>query len=199
MGDGIHGGVAEARSVDQPLPTILTRDRLGVAIPIVQPFIVPQFGERAGQAPRVHDVTTPMPTVTNHGAGALVNPTLIEVNHGGGDEGRVRSVDGPLSTITTKRGSALVEPVIEPHAGDVDPRRLVSIDGVVHVLDIRFRMLSNRELARAMGFDDDEAEYEFAGNQGEVTRQIGNAVSVATAAALVTAILGGEAEAEGAA
>lgn len=50
-------------------------------------------------------------------------------------------------------------------------------------------MLRNRELARAMGFDDEESRYEFCGTQTEVTRQIGNAVSVALASALVEALL----------
>lgn len=67
-------------------------------------------------------------------------------------------------------------------------RAIRDIDGVPHLLDIRFRMLSNRELARAMGFDD-EAEYQFTGNVGQVTRQIGNAVAVNVAAALVRAVL----------
>jgi hypothetical protein len=73
---------------------------------------------------------------------------------------------------------------------DVDPRRLVEIDGKLWVLDIRFRMLKNKELARAMGFDDEEQRYEFSGTQTQITKQIGNAVSVRTAAALVGAILG---------
>jgi DNA (cytosine-5)-methyltransferase 1 len=52
-------------------------------------------------------------------------------------------------------------------------------------MDIRFRMLQPHELAAAMGFTD----YEFAGNKTEKVRQIGNAVPVNTAKALVKAIL----------
>ncbi len=186
-----YGPKAEARDVASPLPTILTRDRLGLATPIAEPFLVPQFGERDGQLPRVHSVNAPMPAVTSHGAGALVNPSLVQVNHAGESEGRVQSVEVPLPTVTAKRSVALIEPTAVPAvAGDIDPRRLVSINGQPYLLDIRFRMLQNRELARAMGFDDAEVEYEFTGNIGEVTRQIGNAVAVGTAAALVTAIFG---------
>ena len=71
----------------------------------------------------------------------------------------------------------------------IDPRRCVIIDGRPAVLDIRFRMLRNSELARAMGFDDDESQYEFRGTVSEVTKQIGNAVPVKLAEALVSAIL----------
>lgn len=74
-------------------------------------------------------------------------------------------------------------------AGSAAPRRLVEIDGRLHQLDIRYRMLSNRELASAMGFHETEAEYEFAGNQAEVTKQIGNAVLIPLAEALVTAVI----------
>lgn len=51
-------------------------------------------------------------------------------------------------------------------------------------------MLSNAELARAMGFTDEEHDYQFTGNSSEVTKQIGNAVPVNTAHALVAATLG---------
>ena len=42
------------------------------------------------------------------------------------------------------------------------------MDGHPYLLDIRFRMLQNPELARAMGFDDEETTYEFVGNVSEV-------------------------------
>lgn len=51
-------------------------------------------------------------------------------------------------------------------------------------------MLSNSELARAMGFTYDEHGYEFTGNSSGVARQIGNAVPGHTAYALVKATLG---------
>lgn len=88
---------------------------------------------------------------------------LVEVNHGGGGD-RVRSVQDPLGTVTAKRGVGLATPTATPAHDSIDPRRIEQIGAVPHLLGIRFRMLTNRELARAMGFDDDEAEYEFTGN-----------------------------------
>ena len=76
-----------------------------------------------------------------------------------------------------------------PQTEAVDLRRLVAIDGALHLLDIRFRMLNNDELARASGFGDGEKPYEFVGNKTQITRQIGNAVPVNLAAALVEAAL----------
>ena len=75
---------------------------------------------------------------------------------------------------------------------EIDPRRVVFLDGSPYLLDIRFRMLQNTELAKAMGFEDEETAYEFYGNVAEVTKQIGNAVPVHLASALVKAILGGD-------
>ena len=57
------------------------------------------------------------------------------------------------------------------------------------LLDIGSRMLENRKLAKAMGFDGEARSYKFRGNKGEVTKQIGEAVPVHLAAARVRATL----------
>jgi site-specific DNA-cytosine methylase len=67
--------------------------------------------------------------------------------------------------------------------------RRVWVDDCAMYVDIRFRMLTNRELSRAMSFDDEDYEYVFTGSQEEVTRMIGNAVPVRTARALCGAML----------
>ena len=156
------GNGGYARPTGQPIPTLTTVNDMCLATPRVDPFIVPKFGEWEGQEPRVHSVEDPVPAVTSRGAGSLVSPILVE------------------SILKQAREA------------DVDPRRVVFVDGRPYLLDIRFRMLQNPELARAMGFEDDEASYEFIGNVTEVTKQIGNAVPVHVAAALVKAALGEE-------
>ena len=191
-----YGG-SDAASVDDPLPTVTTRARHALANPaiielahgngplddrgndhrvhsidqplrsittvpglgLVQPYMAPNFGEAPNQQPRVHNIDDPTPAVTGKGAGNLVTPTLVW---------------------------ALVQEATE--AG-IDPRRIVFLNGEPFFLDIRFRMLENAELARAMGFEDEETSYEFVGNVGQVTKQIGNAVPVNLAAALVRAAL----------
>ena len=50
-------------------------------------------------------------------------------------------------------------------------------------------MLEPHELAAAMGFNTNEAEYEFAGTKTQKIKQIGNAVSVSKMKAYVTAIM----------
>jgi len=193
-----YGPDAEARPVSEPIGTIPTKDRWGLAEPTAQPWIQPHWNEREGQLPRIHSIEDPVPAVTSRGAGSLVEPVLIQTDQTGSNGDCVRPVDMPLPTQHTKRNLGLVQPSIGllqptlvqlPAGVRVDPRRLVVIDGILYVLDIRYRMLKNPELARAMGFEDAESKYEFTGSQTEITKQIGNAVPVNLAAALVTASL----------
>lgn len=102
------------RSVDDPIPTVATKG----AIALVEPFIVPFFGERAGQDPRVHDINQPLPTVTGQGAGALVQPFIIPLNHGK-DDTRTHSVEKPMPTITSFDAWGVVQPFVVPidHTG----------------------------------------------------------------------------------
>jgi len=154
-----------ARRDDQPLATISTAGAIAVieavAHAIPTPFLVPQFGEREGQSPRVHSVDAPLPAVTSHGAGALVVPILTPVmvpRHG-------------------TDGSADADGV------------LALIDGQLYRLDIRFRMLEPRELARAMSLDDGDATYVFTGTKTAAKIMIGNAVPVRTARALIRSMM----------
>lgn len=217
-------GRSDAAAIAVPAPTITTKAQLALAEGSVIPtqpnggsrangdslaraeagpdaFLVPQFGERPNQAPRTHGLDAPLPTVTSHGAGALVEPEIsaFVVNQHQdkpGTEPRPRSGEQSLPTITAGGGQeAIVESILRQVANDESLRlaleqgRVAIIDGRPFVLDIRFRMLSNAELARAMGFEDEESSYEFVGTQTDVTRQIGNAVPVNCAAALVDAIM----------
>ena len=153
------GNGSYTRPTDKPVPTLTTKADTCLATPIAKPYIVPNFGERDGQEARVHDIDGPVPAVTSRGAGSLVSPLLVE-------------------------------PILKQvREANVDPRRVVFVDGCPYLLDVRFRMLQNSELARAMGFEDEETEYEFVGTIAEVTKQIGNAVPVHLAAALVKAAL----------
>jgi len=177
------GQEPRSRGVDKPVPAVTGRG----AGNLVEPVLL-QTDQTGSNGICVRPVEQPVPTLVTKKNLALAEPVMIEVNHGG-DGDRSKPLEEPLPTVTTKRNIGLAEPVLIAAAGDeIDPRRLVQVDGVPHILDIRFRMLNNRELARAMGFDNQEAEYEFVGTIAEVTKQIGNAVPVNLAAALVKAI-----------
>jgi len=194
-------GTGKVRSVDRPLPTVTGQGgHVGLAQPFLlphdqfragnpsklvdgvdrpmrtigasnggdnylcTPFLVPHYGERKGQRPRTHSVDRPVPTVPGTKPPAsLCTPFLVGYygNH------TLSHVGRPVGTVTTKDRFALVTP-----------------DGVA--MDIFFRMLQPRELARAQGFPED---YAFIGTKGDIVKQIGNAVPVNTAEALCAAAL----------
>lgn len=136
---------AVPRSVNEPIRTVTTAKGgdQAVAIPVIEggaPFLVPNFGERAGQTPRTHSVDEPLPTITASG-----HLQLAELA-GAACSGEVR-------------------------------------------IDINYRMLHWRELARATSFDDGDEVYDFAGTATEITKQIGNAVPNRTSQALVRALM----------
>lgn len=95
---------------DRPLsPKTMRRIEAGLRKFGLKDFIIPQFGERAGQEPRTHDLDQPAPSVTSHGAGALIQPFILPQHSSNGP----RSIEDPAPTVTTtSRGVALVEPFI---------------------------------------------------------------------------------------
>lgn len=132
----------------RPLPTITAADDHAV----VTPFLVPtNYGEREGQRPRTHAISSPLPTLVGSGAHAVVSPFLVKYNRTGGplDPG------DPIDTITA-----------------IDRFGLVHGQGIGDVL---FRMLQPHELAAGMGFPEG---YRFRGTRSDVVKQIGNAVEV---------------------
>ena len=159
---GIHSNAAyEPES--RPLHTVTAKNSDGH---LVTPYLVPYKSEREGQAPRTHGIDDPYPTVTATGSDPYVTQPFLVEYYGNSDE---QPIDEPLPTVTTKDRHALVVPDLFPWG-----------------LDIRYRMLQPQELAAAQGFPED---YEFVGNKTETTEQIGNAVPVNLAKALVKELL----------
>ena len=110
----------------------------------------------------------PLPTVTcaNRGELAFIAAQFGERD---GQSPRIHNLDDPAPTPCATGRINLVEPAAD--------------------YDILFRMLEPRELAAAMGFNTDEATYEFTGTKTEQIKQIGNAVSVNKMRACVAAIM----------
>ena len=104
-----YGANDGCKPVDDPLDTVVSKDRFGLVVPVthaggsnraINPddtplptataanrgelaFIAAQFGEREGQAPRVHDLGQPSPSVTATGHMNLVEA----IGEAAGDEG----------------------------------------------------------------------------------------------------------------
>jgi DNA (cytosine-5)-methyltransferase 1 len=185
------GSGETCNTADNALPTITSKARFGMVVPVtnsnggpgprdvadpVPTMTTAKGGEFAVVMPithhddsdRVRDTSDPLPTVTGAHRGELA---FITAQHGEreGQAPRVHSVDEPTPTIAA--------------TGHVD--LVVSTDGY----DILFRMLEPHELAAAMGFTGDDQEYEFSGTKTDQIKQIGNAVSVAKMKACVGALM----------
>ncbi len=153
-----------SRSIDDPLPTITGSPHIA----LVEPFIMPVNHGKNDK--RSYSLNEPMPTVTSVDAWSLVEPFLVEYY----GTGSATSVDEPLKTQTGRDRFGLVQPMIFKHGGKT------------FLLDIHFRMLQPRELARAMSFP---KSYKFRGSREQVVKQIGNAVPVQMATALCKSTL----------
>lgn len=65
-----------------------------------RPFLVPTgYGERDGQAPRVHDIRKPMPTAVGSTKQALVSASLIQYHTEKSENARTCSLENPMQTI----------------------------------------------------------------------------------------------------
>ncbi|HEX3884789.1 MAG TPA: DNA cytosine methyltransferase [Stellaceae bacterium] len=122
---GKHLGVAEAfvfpanqgagrargiRSADEPLSTILTRDGLAAA----EPLLLPQ-----GSNQPTRSLDEPLPTLVTHGKPAIVEPLLLRIDMGGAKTLGTRNTQDPLYTITTAGGIGIAEPfLLGQHAGN---------------------------------------------------------------------------------
>jgi DNA (cytosine-5)-methyltransferase 1 len=103
---------ANVRGLDEPLGTLTTKSRAeGLVAP--EAFLIPNFGERPTQQPRVHSLEDPLPTVTSHGAGGLVQSEAFLVPKDQGWQGDyVRDLDSPVGTVQTTSVDHLALPSI---------------------------------------------------------------------------------------
>ena len=80
-----------------------------------KPFIVPTgYGERKGQAPRVHDIDAPVPTVVGTGKENLCRPLLAPVTATNTSNSVGATVGEPMNTVRTGGGGGqmLVTPFL---------------------------------------------------------------------------------------
>ena len=191
-------GSQRSSSLCSPLPTQDTSNRFGM----VEPFII-ATNQTGGNGSYVRSSSRPLPTLVTKANQAVVESFVVTVNNG--ESGtmcrQAKSVNEPLGTVTGSMGEAVCEPFIVCYYGTnnmsaVDaplptamtkPRfGLIEANVTHYMLDIRFRMLQPRELARAQGFSD---SYQFSGNREQVVKQIGNAVPPGIAKALLSGML----------
>lgn len=202
------GSGQTAKPASEPLDTVPTKPRFGLAQPVL---IRGGHGDDGHTADgRVVDSSEPLPTVTGSNEIGIAQAVVVSTSHSSA-AGVPRSAAEPLRTITTAKGGdmAVAAPFLVPNFGERpgqaprthaidEPLPTVAATGHIQIaepaadgyrIDILYRMLNWRELARAMSFDDEGQIYDFAGNATQITKQIGNAVPGRTAKALIKALL----------
>lgn len=190
-----------ANGLGNPIPTVDASNRYG----LISGQLVEYFSTG-----RAIDVMEPLHTVTSRDREALVAAHVVEFK--GQDIGQ--AADVPLRTVTASAGEfAVCNTVLAKHDGrDLrhwpeirellnrycgytlaeDDVILLVIGGVAYyIADITLRMLTPRELYKAMGFPDDYViDTDFRGNPYPKSQQVarcGNAVCPPLASAMVRA------------
>lgn len=74
VGVGGRAGQSPPRGLDEPLHTVTAKADRAIAVPT----LIPRYGERDGQAPRVRDVAEPHPTVVPHGNGGDLAAAFLQ-------------------------------------------------------------------------------------------------------------------------
>lgn len=157
-----HYTGAVGSSLEAPLGTVTAIDHHS----LVAAHVSKLYGTSTGSG-----LDEPLHTITGQGGKhALVAAFLLKFY---GQGGQWSGVDEPMHTIVTKARMGLV---------------ITEIDGEEYVVvDIGFRMLEPRELARAQGLPDD---YEITGTKEQQIARIGNSVCPDVPRALVLANMG---------
>ncbi len=115
----------QGASVEEPMPTVTANGhnkRAGCGIPlgVVAPTLIPRYGERPGQEPRVRDIEEPMPTVVPTGNGAqVVSAHLMTMRNSGKP---FNGADEPTHTVTAGgAGLTVVSAFLAQHNGGPRP------------------------------------------------------------------------------
>ena len=104
-----HGGERRPSDIREPMPTITGKHGYGV----VEPYMIPiGYGERVGQAPRIHDVKNPLPTIVGGGKHYLCEPYMVQIGQTGFTADRSKDVKEPLTTIVSKNEHCLISPTL---------------------------------------------------------------------------------------
>jgi DNA (cytosine-5)-methyltransferase 1 len=115
-----QGRKRNLRSVDDPVPTVMTRPSLGVAEPIVLTVAHGDLEREKNPANRrTKTIEEPLGAITAGGGQfGIVEPMILNRHGDNGGHNRTTTVDEPLPTVTTAGGPYVVEPmVLSGHAG----------------------------------------------------------------------------------
>jgi DNA (cytosine-5)-methyltransferase 1 len=112
VGAGGPERAGEARCIEKPLNTVLTRQSMALVEPEIvagQGFLIAAGGPE-GKGRKARSLSKPLETILTENHEGLVHPYIVAVNHSDTESTSTRchAVDRPLPTITTKNGYGLV-------------------------------------------------------------------------------------------
>src|SRR5690606_25988865 len=120
-----------------PLPTVTGGGRNILAVP----YLVPRYGERDGQEPRIRSIDEPAPVVVPTGNGGQLVAAYLAQNNDGFYDGAGRSLDEPNGTVLASGShQSLVAATLVKNKGtgvaaDVaDPLHTIAAGGTTHGL-----------------------------------------------------------------
>lgn len=181
-----YGTGDNVSSVENPAPTVTTKDRLAK---VNMTFIDQQFGQS-----KPASIDNPLGTIACNPNFAKVDVSCFLLNPQYQSKGN--SVDDPCFTLIARMDKAppyLIqlesgEFAIEIYETDspmtVKIKQFMAAYGII---DIKMRMLFDYELKQIQGFP---LDYVLVGTQAEVKKYIGNSVEVKTACAMCEASAG---------
>lgn len=102
-----------------------------------KPFIVPTgYGERKGQAPRVHDMDAPLSTVVSTVKQNLVKPILSPITITNTSNSVGSGAGDPVHTVTTAGNQILVSPnLIQYHTEQTENVRAAGLGAPINTVD----------------------------------------------------------------
>lgn len=102
-----------------------------------KPFIVPTgYGERKGQAPRVHDIEDPVPTVVSTCKQNLVQPVMTPITFSNTGSSVGAPADWPVHTIRSAGGQAIAcANLIQYHTEQTEDARTSGLDAALPTVD----------------------------------------------------------------
>lgn len=168
-----YGNGDNISSIEQPAPTITTKDRISLVKP--EYFLDKHFNAAQNQS-----IDTPAGTIMPTDKHRLVEVTGMLINPAWG--GNPGSIEEPCCVVVARQDKAplyfvQVEqgPVrIAIYEGDSECMiRIKQFMAVFGLVDIKMRMLRVNELLKIQGFP---ANYQLAGNQSDQKKFIGNSV-----------------------
>lgn len=119
-----------------------------------KPFIIPTgYGERAGQAPRVHDIDTPLSTVVSTVKQNVCDPVISPFIHHGKFQNGPQDIQNPLTTITAVGAHELAAAnIVSYHAEQGENARTVDVRTPLPTIDASNRFgLTTAQLVEYYG------------------------------------------------